>query len=546
MGQFTLWNGLKFNFDTILPAHEFPIRRMIWKYDDEILVSSDSRGFIKYWTMNMKNLINKRGHDESINDMVFSPTYCKFASASADGYLKVWDFSSCKTELATRGHGWDVTCIDWHPYKSIIASGSKDNLIKLWCPRSGECVRSLHGHKNTVSCLKINKINGNWLISGSKDQLIKVWDLRMLNKGEFDTIRAEIDELSCLSWHPHYEKLYVAGGKSGDIKYFLIGNSRNKLSGGNKSYSCQAEIHKAHEQIIWDFAWHPLGHILASSSNDQTTRFWTRNRPGDDMNDQYNVNQLTGPSKQAALRQLAIATKHNPLGTGRTTKPLTEIGGVNLEEIINTEENENMEQDNNPKINPQHPSIANDPLLADNYNMPTNIHPERMRQMGGASKSNQSQSRKPPSSMGLPGMGAHIPTMPPPPSHMGPPPTQPPPYGQQPPMHHSSYPPPHHQPPHLGPPPMQQAPPYGQQPPRGPPGHNPYLSMQGGPNDRDRYDRRDRGRDRMDRDRDRGRDRRDRRRRDRSRSRERDRDRKSKKGSAVPGLSRIPGLSFGK
>eukprot|EP01084_Bolivina_argentea_P186363 321259_1 len=37
MGQFTLWNGLKFNFDTILPAHEYPIRRMIWKYDDEIL-----------------------------------------------------------------------------------------------------------------------------------------------------------------------------------------------------------------------------------------------------------------------------------------------------------------------------------------------------------------------------------------------------------------------------------------------------------------------------------------------------------------------------
>eukprot|EP01083_Nonionella_stella_P249416 862478_1 len=37
MGQFTLWDGLKFNFDTILPAHEYPIRRMIWKYDDEIL-----------------------------------------------------------------------------------------------------------------------------------------------------------------------------------------------------------------------------------------------------------------------------------------------------------------------------------------------------------------------------------------------------------------------------------------------------------------------------------------------------------------------------
>merc|ERR1712176_644547 len=123
----------------------------------------------------------------------------------------------------------------------------------------------------------------------------------------------------------------------------------------------------------------------------------TRNRPGDDMNDQYNVNQLTGASKQAALRQLAIATKHNPLGTGRASKPLTEIGGVNLEEIINTEENV---------------QVADDPLLNDKINMPmgqsaANIHPERMRQMGAKTNANA--------------MPQHVPSSYPRPSH-GPPP----------------------------------------------------------------------------------------------------------------------------
>ena len=48
MGQFTLWNGLKFNFDTILPAHEYAIRRMMWKYDDEILVSADVKGYVPW------------------------------------------------------------------------------------------------------------------------------------------------------------------------------------------------------------------------------------------------------------------------------------------------------------------------------------------------------------------------------------------------------------------------------------------------------------------------------------------------------------------
>ncbi len=38
---------------------------------------------------------------------------------------------------------------------------------------------------------------------------------------------------------------------------------------------------KAHEGHIWDLDWHPLGHVLATASNDLTVKFWTRNRPGD-------------------------------------------------------------------------------------------------------------------------------------------------------------------------------------------------------------------------------------------------------------------------
>lgn len=51
-------------------------------------------------------------------------------------------------------------------------------------------------------------------------------------------------------------------------------------------------IESAHDGIIWDLAWHPLGHILCSGSNDHTSKFWTRNRPGDKMRDKYNLNTL--------------------------------------------------------------------------------------------------------------------------------------------------------------------------------------------------------------------------------------------------------------
>ena len=41
----------------------------------------------------------------------------------------------------------------------------------------------------------------------------------------------------------------------------------------------------AHEGMVWSLAWHPLGHILCSGSNDHTSKFWTRSRPGEQLKD---------------------------------------------------------------------------------------------------------------------------------------------------------------------------------------------------------------------------------------------------------------------
>ena len=40
-GEFTLWNGMSFNFETILQAHEVPIRAMTWSHNEKWLVTGD-------------------------------------------------------------------------------------------------------------------------------------------------------------------------------------------------------------------------------------------------------------------------------------------------------------------------------------------------------------------------------------------------------------------------------------------------------------------------------------------------------------------------
>lgn len=45
--------------------------------------------------------------------------------------------------------------------------------------------------------------------------------------------------------------------------------------------SPRATLSQAHDSNVWSLAYHPFGHILVSASNDHTTRFWSRERPGD-------------------------------------------------------------------------------------------------------------------------------------------------------------------------------------------------------------------------------------------------------------------------
>lgn len=55
-GEFTLWNGLTFNFETILQAHDSAVRTMRWSHNESWMVTGDHGGYVKYWQSNMNNV----------------------------------------------------------------------------------------------------------------------------------------------------------------------------------------------------------------------------------------------------------------------------------------------------------------------------------------------------------------------------------------------------------------------------------------------------------------------------------------------------------
>uniref|UniRef100_A0A8C7KTL9 WD repeat domain 33 n=1 Tax=Oncorhynchus kisutch TaxID=8019 RepID=A0A8C7KTL9_ONCKI len=277
-GEFTLWNGLTFNFETILQAHDSPVRAMTWSHNDMWMLTADHGGYVKYWQSNMNNVKMFQAHKEAIREA---------RSIHNLPFSVVNPMNDCIFVLcsSSTGHGADVKCVDWHPTKGLVVSGSKDSQqpIKFWDPKTGQSLATLHAHKNTVMEVKWN-LNGNWLLTASRDHLCKLFDIRNL-KEELQVFRGHKKEATAVAWHPVHEGLFASGGSDGSLLFWNVG-----VVGICKKTHFQF----THEYIIYTCE---MGQIIVILDVCSGVKFWTRNRPGDKMRDRYNLNLLPGMSE---------------------------------------------------------------------------------------------------------------------------------------------------------------------------------------------------------------------------------------------------------
>lgn len=270
-GEFSLWNGSSFNFESIMQAHDSAVTTMEYSHAGDWMVSGDSDGTIKIWQPNF-NMVKEldNAHTECIRDVAFSGNDSKFVTCSDDNILKIWNFSNGQQERVLSGHHWDVKSCDWHPEMGLIASASKDNLVKLWDPRVGQCISTILKFKHTVLKTRFQPSGGNLLAAISKDKSCRVFDIRHSLK-ELMVVRDEVDYMTLL-WNPINETMLTVACYDGSLKDFDL------LQDVSKPVHT---IPYAHDKCITSLSYNPVGHILASASKDRTIRFWTRARPSD-------------------------------------------------------------------------------------------------------------------------------------------------------------------------------------------------------------------------------------------------------------------------
>lgn len=82
----------------------------------------------------------------------------KFASASMDKSIKIWNISSeGKANFTLVGHAGGVNCVDFFKGdKPYIVSGSDDKTVKIWDYQTKQCIVTLEGHLQSISAVQFH------------------------------------------------------------------------------------------------------------------------------------------------------------------------------------------------------------------------------------------------------------------------------------------------------------------------------------------------------------------------------------------------------
>uniref|UniRef100_A0A183GWF7 WD_REPEATS_REGION domain-containing protein n=1 Tax=Heligmosomoides polygyrus TaxID=6339 RepID=A0A183GWF7_HELPZ len=123
-------------------------------------------------------------------------------SGSDDFTMFLWNPSESKSSIARlTGHQQLVNQVMFSPDTRYIASASFDKSVKLWCGKTGKFITSLRGHVNAVYQIAWSA-DSRLLVSGSADSTLKV---------------GHGDEVYTVDWSPEGTKV-VSGGKDKVLK----------------------------------------------------------------------------------------------------------------------------------------------------------------------------------------------------------------------------------------------------------------------------------------------------------------------------------------
>ncbi len=180
--ELSIWDVASGVCKNRINAHEDMITSIAYSADGMRFASASADGTVLLWDAKTNSQLHQLKAEEVFDGryaftyVAFSPNDAVLAAALSNGHIILWDVVNQHVIQDVQSSGNQIFSVAFSSDGKQLAVGSVDREVKVWDVQTGKMIRKYEGHTNVVTTVILTPDN-SLLIAGGYDKQIICWNI---------------------------------------------------------------------------------------------------------------------------------------------------------------------------------------------------------------------------------------------------------------------------------------------------------------------------------------------------------------------------------